>query len=867
MKFLRHWRLLACALLLGGGPLAQAASREERAFAAAAAEFHAALWSRAEADFGRFVQRYAKSTNTAPALLLQAQARFHQGKFPETIALLTDPANLATAHAAGAGDQFAQWTAEAQFAAGNFTAAAETWQALTRSFPASPLGLRAIVNAAAARGQAGDWPQAGALLREADGIFQRAAQQEQDTGTELVARGWLLLAQAELAQKNLAGAAGELAHLPSALPSELAWQRAQLLYQVKFGTGDFPAALAAATNLVQLAPLQKNPAGPALAWSALGAALEKLNRLPEAVTAYAANLTANAPLELQQSAILKLATLSAAQKDFTNAASRLEQFLAQFTNSPAAPTVGLALGELHLNQFVADRAAPVQLSLAREKFEQLLAADTNSVLAGRAFLGRGWCDWLVTNPPAALADFSRAASLLPPSEEQAVAKFKTGDAQFGLTNYAGAADSYQAVLADYAMFPLVAQALGDRALYQLLRVNLELTNAVAAATAAEALLKKFPASDFDDNGLLLLGEGLTDFRQPENARAVFRKFAARFPDSPLKPQALLAVARTFEREPTWSTAVTNYENWLALYPTNELRPQAEFALAQAKYQAGDATNAFRLFAQFFAQHSTDARAPFAQWWLADEFFRAGNYVGAETNYENVFQNPAWQSSRLYYPAQLMAGRAAMAHQSFSDAVSYFTKALDSNCPPEIAVAVRFACVAALKQAAPADTNSPLANLQTATNLLGQICRLHPADETGARALGELAECSALMNDFESATNFYAQVVADPAAGFRLQSMALVGWGMTLEKAAALLPPAEQPGLLRLALGNYCAVLFATSDQADPSWMKKAGWQALPLMQRLHEGNVDKVIDNLERWLPQLRSALEKKRETLNAGRN
>ena len=50
-------------------------------------------------------------------------------------------------------------------------------------------------------------------------------------------------------------------------------------------------------------------------------------------------------------------------------------------------------------------------------------------------------------------------------------------------------------------------------------------------------------------------------------------------------------------------------------------------------------------------------------------------------------------------------------------------------------------------------------------------------------------------------------------------------------------------------------------------MKKAGWQALPLMQRLHEGNVDKVIDNLERWLPQLKSALEKKRETLNAGRN
>ena len=870
MALFRRWLFILGALILGGGQVFAAGSREDRAFAAAAAEFHDELWSRAETDFARFVQRFPQSTNAAQAVLFQAQARFKQKKFADAILLLTDAGNLTRAKSAGLADQFACWTGEAQFAGGDFPAAAATFTALVNEFAGSPLRLAAAVEAAAAFEKQGDWARLDEWLGATNGVFARTAALDGDN--ELVARGRLLLAQARLAQADFSGAVAELARLnPAALAPEQGWQRAWLLYQAATGAGNFEAARTAATNLVQVAKSQKNSGWPAAASSALGAALEKLGRLPEAAAAYSENLAAPAPAEKQQEAVLKIAALAAAQNDFTNSVANLEKFLSQFPGSPAAEPAGLALGELHLKHFVAQPAATNQLALAREQFSRLLAADTDSPLAGRAFLGRGWCGWLAGNTVAALADFrAAAAERLPVSEELAVAKFKAGDALFVLNDFAGARTNYQAVLDGFADFPAVAKSLGDRALYQVLRADVKLADEAGAQAAMRGLLEKFPASDLGDNGLLLLGEGLSDFSPPENARAVFRQFEKQFPDSPLKPQVALAVARTFEQEQDWAAAITYYADWLEKFPAADLRPQAEFALAQAHFHAGDTTNAFRLFTGFIARFPTNQLAPLAQWWVADDFFRAGNFAGAETNYENIYQNPAWGNSSLFYPARLMAGRAAMGRQS-PDAIGYFTKLLSyTNCPPELAVQARFACVAALMQAAPEDTNSPLANLQTATNLLDQICRSHPADETGDRARGELGDCALLMNDFDAATNFYAQVVNSAAAGASLRSRARVGWGLVLEKKAALLPPSERNPLLKLALDNYLDVLYTTNDVADPFWTKKAGLQALLLMISVGESDqnrLKKFFDRLEEKLPQLTEMLEKKKAALGAAKN
>jgi hypothetical protein len=159
MALLRRWLLIFSALVLGGGQLL-AASREERAFAAATAAFQDQNWDRAETQFAQFVQRFPKSDKVPTAVLSEAQAQFKQGKYVAAAALLSPRA----AGAGGLADAYTYWLGEAQFAAGDFTNAAETFSVVAKNFPESPLRLTAVVEAAAAYARFPDWTRHDALL-------------------------------------------------------------------------------------------------------------------------------------------------------------------------------------------------------------------------------------------------------------------------------------------------------------------------------------------------------------------------------------------------------------------------------------------------------------------------------------------------------------------------------------------------------------------------------------------------------------------------------------------------------------------------------------------------------------------------------
>ncbi|MEI8289209.1 MAG: tetratricopeptide repeat protein [Verrucomicrobiota bacterium] len=868
MVFRRQWLLLFGVLLLGGGPLF-AASREERAYAAALAAFQDKIWDRAETQFAQFARNYRQSTNVPMARLLQAQAVIKQGRFAEASTLLA-----ANHPAAGKlADQYVRWLGEAQYGQGNFSAAAETFAGLVRNFPDSPLNLGAVIGAAAAREKLGEWSRVDELLGATNGVFARTAQLDPDN--ELIASGRLLLAQSQYSQKNFSGARAVLDLLnPQTLPPDQDFKRLHLLCRVKLALNDLTGAQSAAEDLRQVARRRKNAEWQAEGVALHGRVLGERKIFSEAIAVWAENLTNAVPAVKQQEAILSIALLAANQKNQADAAAALDRFVAQFPKSSAAELALLTAGELCLRDFAARPAATNLLAAAQSRFDQVLGVSTNSPLAGRAFLGRGWCRWLAGATNDSLADFQSAALRLPASEDLAVAKFKVGDALFLQGDFSGATNSYHAVLEDFGGFPAVASSLGDRALYQVLRANLQLQDVDGAAAALRRLLNRFPNSELADNSLLLVGEALSDFGRPANAREVLLQFEKQFPDSPLKPEVEFVVARTFEREQNWRAAITGYGNWLKSYPTNDLLPSVKFALAQATFHAGDEAGAFRQFTAFVARFTADTNAPLAQWWVADYYFRATNFAGvenyfaAETNYENIFQNPAWKNSALVYPAKLMAGRAAVGRQGFSDAGRYFTKLIDdtindTNCPPELGVQARFAYGAALLQTTSSDTNN--SNLQLALNLFSQICRLCPTNEAGALAWSETGDCQLQLGDFDAATNAYAQVLNSPVAGSGLRGRAQVGVGLALEKKAALLPE-RRTVLLRQALDCYLNLIY-TADEADPFWQKKAGLQALRLLAAPGDRNpeaLDKFFNRLEKCLPQLTDDFEKKRAFLVA---
>jgi TolA-binding protein len=399
---------------------------------------------------------------------------------------------------------------------------------------------------------------------------------------------------------------------------------------------------------------------------------------------------------------------------------------------------------------------------------------------------------------------------------------------------------------------------------------MELTNTAGAEDTMERILKLYPAGGETGNSLLLMGEYLADLSQPTNALAVFQKFEAVLPHSPLRPQVELAIARACEQEQNWPEAIEKYNKWLMDFPTNALlQPQADYGLARANYQAGNETNAFILFTNFVAQFPTNDLAPLAQWWVADHFYRAGDYFHAEYNYKLLFQT--WPASALACQARMMAGWAAFARPDYPAASGYFTKLEeDTNCLMELRVQATFAHGYALMQMDSTDTNNPLANFSAATNEFAQIIQLYPTNEPGARAWREIGRCYLQLTNYDAATNAYAQILSmNLWASISLRSEAQIGIGIALEKKAELVTGTNRSVLLQSALDNYLDV-FDTSfgknlradETADPFWVKKAGLQALPLIETLGAADPDKFINQMERLLPQLKDLLEKTRATL-----
>jgi hypothetical protein len=266
--------------------------------------------------------------------------------------------------------------------------------------------------------------------------------------------------------------------------------------------------------------------------------------------------------------------------------------------------------------------------------------------------------------------------------------------------------------------------------------------------------------------------------------------------------------------------------------------------------------------------------------VADHFFRATDFENAERNYKLIFQNTNWLGSplanrtNLFYPAQMMAGRAAVARLDYNGAIrDYFLKLeQDTNCPIDLRVQATFAHGDALMRSDSTDTNNPLANFGLATNEFFQIVQLYPTNELGLLALFYIGDCNVQLTNYDVATNAYALVFNSPFASHSARSQAQIGFGIALEKQAALVSGAGQNALLDEALDNYLAVFnglnLRDDEQPDPLWLKKAGLQAAPLVGILNNPAAEKKFYlNLKKWLPQLADSIDKKITALPPAQN
>ena len=868
---LRRASAFICAAVLWTGVSLRAApSGENHAYAVAVKAFQDAMWDRAEVLLEQFRETFPDSTNTPQAVLLEAQAKINQGKFTNSVALLRG-------HLAKTGtlaDQYWFWIGEAQFQAGDYGAAADTFAKVSGpEFPTSTRRLEANVREAEARAKLGQWAQVVDLLQKPDGAFQQAA--KVNPNNEFAVRGRLLLAEAGFEQKNYPQAEAALQPLAKEpLSIDQNWQRQYLLCRIQRSAGRLEDARQSSAVLVTFAEGTARPELLAEAIALHAEILEQLGQWENATAAFKRNLAPQTPSELQRQAWFKVAELALTQGGLTNAVATLETYLSQFPDSPNADIALLTLGELHLKQYVAlgvtnaTLAGSNQLQQALGLFDRLINTFSNSTLLGKAELDRGWSLWVNGNIPESLAAFKAAAGRLPPSADLAVARFKLADAQFALKDFGDALTNYHGALEAAAGLPRVQAALTTPALYQMVQASLGMTNLAAAEDAMRQILHSDPHSAATNGTVLLVGQGYADVQKPDQARQLLEEFLKRFPDSSLRPEVELAIAHTLEQAANWNAAITQYDSWLNQFSTNRLRPEAEFGRALANYYAGNYSNTLAQFTKFVAQFPTNDLAPQAQLWLADYYYNRGEYLEAEKNYQLIFQT--WPASDLAFKARMMAGRAAVGRQDYSAAIRYFTMLTsDTNCPSGLWIEAMFAYGGSLMFRNSGVSNNPTADLNVAVGVFGTIRDKYPNTRDAAQALGALGECyfqlgASAPNNYLLATNVYQQVINLPQSSVAARSQAQIGLGLTLEKMAQGRTAAEQLALLKLARDNYVDVFHEANlhgdEKPDPFSVKRAGMETLRLLESGPLQDWDqlvKVCERLQTMLPPLKPRLEK----------
>jgi TolA-binding protein len=860
--------LIAMLLIAGSTGRVRAADLETRAFNAAEKFWQDKFYENAERAFAEFASKYPASPRLGQALLFQSKAALAQKKYPVALNVLAT--NFA--NAAGIADQFQLQIAKVHLQSGQPAAAADAFALVISRHTNSSLRLEATLEEAKARFQLKQWARVSDLLQNPSGVLAMAAAQRPEL--QDVIDGRLLLGEALLEQRRFAAAEDVASSIPeTALNAELRWRREYLRAKAQFGGQELEKALATSSNVVAVSPATLKPSLEAAAVALQGQILEALNQPGAAIAAYEQNQRPGVPAERVREAVFKIAMLSIAQGQLTGAVARLEKLI---EDEPGSDVALLTLAELRLKQHhlfqqrtnAAAALGPTNLlAEAITNAQRVTDTFTNSPFIGQAHLVRAWALLAQGNTVDSLAAFRRAVEALPWSEDQAVARFKVADLELASGEVTNALRNYRRVLGEYMSLRRVQSELVPRARYQMLQASYAARDLNAATEVMKPILREYPANALGERTLLLYGQVLDELGKPAMARREFSNFVAMVPNSPLRPEVELAVARTFESERNWTQAIAQYDAWVANFPSNQNLAEAEFRRALANLQAGRSSNALNLLTNYVSEFRQHPLAQHAQYAIADLYSGQGQYLDAEREYQRVYQNTNWPRNSLTWEAQLKAGRTAMKRQNFEDAKRYFRDLIDGTItPPEtIMVQAYLALGETFTFRGPAQNATE--GLKSAVTVYAQVERYYPQDPLVPRALGEIGSCYFQLAGIDNPTNYdaaldaFTRAAKHPAADVSTWAQAQVGIGKVLSSQARLKQtngtPAEASALLDSAQLNFLTVLYTEYDSEvpDPTWIREAAINAAEIAESRNKwDSALRVYRRLADMLPALRNA-------------
>lgn len=890
------WRVWCCLVLLAigfgvlrveAGEAAGNGEGEVRAWEVAARFYETAAFELAEERLRVFVGEYPDSVHLAEAHLLLAESCFRQGKVDEALALLTDRREAAGIWR----DRYDFWVGECLVQLRRYEEAIVAYGAMLEAHPDSERALDALVGQAYALQQVGKAGEAFALLSRSDGLFFRLSQGQEDRSG--VALGYLLMGETALLTGQSAAGLELLGRLPvDRWPGILAWQRLHLVARLQLALGKTDEAVLTVERLVGTLTAEADPRAAAFGADAVGLAgrvYEQKGDGARAMEMFGRNLEPGVVEARRREAASELARLSLKEGDLEASLSRLEGWVGRYGGEPVVFPLRVAIAELTLRRYF---AVPADRRLEGLRFleqaRQGLVGVTNEVegWGARAAFAMGWCAWeesrrgdggAAARLEEAGQSFELAGIGLPRSVEQAVAWFKAGDVRFLQGQNERAAVHYWRVATNYAELPEVRQAVGDHALYQIVRVSTGLGDLEAGEAAMGMVLQLYPQSYFGDRAVMVFGQALGEAGRPEDARKLFTEFLQKFPSSSLAPELGLAMARTWQQEGDWANAAAEYDRWLKAHGADHpARGQAMYELAWSAHRSGDEGRALEGFQGFLERFPKHALAPAALHWVADYHFRRGMYDLAEGEYQQIYMNTNWPSSELKLRAWMMAGRSAYRQSNYKDARGYFTDLINrvgTNAPAGLLPEAYFALGDSFRLGADAD--KILEGFGEAIKAYTKIPQNHPESSLVPLAWGEIGNChfqlaTVDVKQYDMAVAAYTNAMVMTAA-VAVRSQAEVGLAMCLE-AKALLPGAtNRSGMQVRALEHYLRVTeggnLQAGEEADVLWVERAGGAGAALAEQMKRWEVaERLYDRLVELVPVMRAKYEARRERARQAR-
>lgn len=790
---------LVLVLALGGLTLVRAQKPSEKPlFDAAVSALQDGFYRRAEQDFSDFLKNYPQSERATEAALLQLHARGE--------ALLKEEA---------------------------YVDAKSVFEKLISTYPTSSRRLDAVLGLGWAQYRLNDGRGAFALLVKPENGLLGAGEV---LGTDLrVVRGCLLLAEVALSLGESARVEEALGRIKALeLSPVLAWQRQFLMVRAALVKGDVKVAFEVSSNLVSMA--RALPGGRSLGESSMLRAevLVRRESFAEALGALEQNFSTNVPVGLRRRAMERSVELLKTRLGVDEAVMRLEGILKTGPGDSVVDMARLAMGELMMRRFYALGEAmrlgvgTNQLAQARAHLELLVLQQPKSDLMGLAHYHLGWGWWeeasllnQLEKIRGAETNFDAALRLLSRSEEQMIARFKLADSLLMRGEYLMAATNYLRVVAEYPEWTTTKLAPHDQALYQLARAWVGLRDLEQAREASRLLNQRFPGSTFGERSLLLVAQEMNRQSPPGDARALFEQLVQSFPSSASLPDALLGIARTYEREERWTNALEGYRTWLTLYTNHPSTAWVEYYRALATANSGTASNAFPLFTNFLARFPVHEFAPRAQNWIADYYFERGEYVPAEQSYQRLYSNTNWTELELMYRARYWAARASFLRQGFKQSREQLLDLINlmndrnnpaTNAPRNLLEEAWFLLGDTLSTEA--DLGHSSEGFQEAINA---FTRVQGKSYLAPRALGRIAGCYLAMatggvgvggtNRFGDAAKYFREAMSAPSADLATRSLAEFGLGQALQEFSKVVEKREGERLLRDALGHYLQVFY------------------------------------------------------------